>query len=1771
MPVIISGFGQAFIVVDGLDELRESQGFLRFLPRLLRETTCTLRVIVFCRDYLLDHLPIQSTLKSYPQLHVDQGANKDDIGIVISSRLSTDDPDWDTELLDMVKTVLLDRADGMFLYVSLMVGRLRGSLSPNELVDRLKSLPKGLTKAYEANLKRILNQEDEADKILALKILLWIANANRPLSRKELLEALSIRHGTKEKDQGGTDREFATYCAELVYFDHDDFYHLVHTSLRDFLFGLRNNTTVELEDYREMQLHAERTLAEACLTYLLCDQFSAGPVRTAEDLAQLLLENPFLQYAAENWGSHVALAAEDAPTDLVWDFIDNENARNLSMQVVMAEENVYPFPKSSSPLHILAYFGLSEFANMRSELRVLKHQIDGFGLLPLDYAMVKLGRAMCLWLLEKEADPVLEAGPIMARYSAYHFAVILEWNDVLERLVSIGLDVDFVTSNKKRTPLAEAAARGNEWAVRRLLKAKADANAKDADGKNPLMIALDGCHQNLVLPLLENGTDIGAQDDDGVSALHIAVDTGNLEATKLLLKRKPPVQVTTEKYWKQTPIHLAAEQDYDEIFRELYNYGAELEAPCMGGFRPMHLAAFHNSMKVARLLADLKAEINPISEEDKTVLHIAAEYSDVEFVELILTINPEVNAKDQECQNTALHAAAAAGKAAVCKLLLDRGATVDLPNATKHTALHLAVTEGHTETAKLLLDHNFSPMKTAVFDSPVLHYAANEGKKELVKPLIEAQADPEAPNTHGHRALHFAARKGHRDFLEQLFTVVPRLDVNSQDLEGETALHLAAAAGHLSTVQILQEFGAQPSILGPDRNLPLHYAAWDGHVKIVELLLSDANMNARGYSGRTILFIGALRGHESIVRLLLDRNAMLELGDDNQSTPLMIAMKMNHKQIALLLISEGADVRTVDGEHQTLLHRAARNGDYDLVKLLLDRGCDIHAVSNFGDTPFLEAVFSNNLKVIDLFSEHGVDGNRDQNKLGTTSVHAAVQEGNLQMLVKLLNAGANPDSVDQLGRSVLLIAAGEGRHALVEPLLSLGLNVDGLENCYETPLSAACEGGYIRFVENLLQHHANIHIRTKHAKMTPLHHAAAMHQPQIIRKLVDLGADICSRDRYANSPLDYASTHRASFEAIRYDELGYVALNPADRRTILWRTIRDELECLLSIGKPITLEIELTRLFKLAVLATSFLYLRDKDKDQVIKCLYMELCFRADSADLRLNIDCDICKISLNGLDLCVCRECHCLQLCTKCHENYENGWKGPKSAPEGVKEMERLEKEIEPLREVMLPIFYGIKLQFVFFIFSFFTSVQTWADTKRKEYEAWESKFNENGHYKSRKRPCQQLLELLEEGRVFMKSIEEKGLQFDEQREDCAGLTKKFSDYHRTYNVFRDNDGFDCSGHEYLQISKKEYDQVRLDGHLFQPDRRLADEWFRELLGKCPPVDDASETGAEPGESLRGEGLKTTRELQDPKDTDASSENLNDRVDVAETAPAVLHETQGEEANDDQPPNKGHASTKKPNEPPAISRPKMPQGLRSSFTPNNAPKHVAATEEPKPAVEDKAIIEELQSPTDAVAAFSNLKGADNEAPTGRISNTKRFTTELLERHHNLKRRITSPTLDTGDPFDDSSLKRRATTPFPRVLESQDWTVPHHFKPPPQTAASQATAGHDDSGTSSPPTTTHEPEHLPPSPHVEAEETPPAGPSPADDREEPSKIAVSISNSDDYGRLIMLALSVAESIFPGFGDLFITTRLERGDLAEYKLLLEVERAVPGEGGGERKE
>ena len=90
----------------------------------------------------------------------------------------------------------------------------------------------------------------------------------------------------------------------------------------------------------------------------------------------------------------------------------------------------------------------------------------------------------------------------------------------------------------------------------------------------------------------------------------------------------------------------------------------------------------------------------------------------------------------------------------------------------------------------------------------------------------------------------------------------------------------------------------------------MHYAAWQGHKEIVELLIGKgADVNAKDYARWTPLHGAALSGHKEIAELLIangaDVNAKTVSGPKQGSTPLDAANEVNHPETAALLRKHG--------------------------------------------------------------------------------------------------------------------------------------------------------------------------------------------------------------------------------------------------------------------------------------------------------------------------------------------------------------------------------------------------------------------------------------------------------------------------------------------------------------------------------------------------------------------------------------------------------------------------------------------------------------------------------------------------------------------------------------------------------------------------------------------------------------------------------------------------------------------------------------------------
>ena len=115
----------------------------------------------------------------------------------------------------------------------------------------------------------------------------------------------------------------------------------------------------------------------------------------------------------------------------------------------------------------------------------------------------------------------------------------------------------------------------------------------------------------------------------------------------------------------------------------------------------------------------------------------------------------------------------------------------------------------------------------------------------------------------------YAIRKNNIDDVIELLD--KGIDVQVYDHVGWPALVKAAEFGHLPMVALLLERGADPRKGTSGDRLPLHFAAEEGHVEVVRLLLSQptTDADAKDYQGQTAVFKAANRGHETVLRVLL--------------------------------------------------------------------------------------------------------------------------------------------------------------------------------------------------------------------------------------------------------------------------------------------------------------------------------------------------------------------------------------------------------------------------------------------------------------------------------------------------------------------------------------------------------------------------------------------------------------------------------------------------------------------------------------------------------------------------------------------------------------------------------------------------------------------------------------------------------------------------------------------------------------------------------------
>jgi len=421
-------------------------------------------------------------------------------------------------------------------------------------------------------------------------------------------------------------------------------------------------------------------------------------------------------------------------------------------------------------------------------------------------------------------------------------------------------------------------------------------------------------------------------------------------------------------------------------------------------------------------------------------------------------------------------------------ILASNGADPDDSDGFGETALGHAVEFCDSNVVKQLLELGADPEVESLMTKPLVQ-AALFGKTDNVRVLLEHGANPNSPQASGLTALLEATRYGYREIVELLLK--HGADLGYKGPGGLNASAVAKRAGKRDMVELLTS--RQPKSRAPSTpnaiektGLLLWRSVKSGRVADLEGLADKAvDVNASNSNGDAPLHAATRAGHATVVTWLLKHGAdpnkkITSVGHDQRGfTPLHEGAVRGHDKVAQLLLTYKAkiDAKTTDG--RTALMLAADAGHFSVAKLLLGRGADLKICNQTGETAFTVAVAKGHLRIARLLLTHGADINH---------------------------------IVEAFDITALMLAAVERSHSRVDFLLKAGADANVRSSRGDTALHKAVMGGAV-FVTK---------VDTASSKMNLTQDTGET--IEIVKRLLNAGADPSLRDSQRKTPLDWAKT-----------------------------------------------------------------------------------------------------------------------------------------------------------------------------------------------------------------------------------------------------------------------------------------------------------------------------------------------------------------------------------------------------------------------------------------------------------------------------------------------------------------------------------------------------------------------------------------------------------------------------------------------------------------------
>lgn len=202
-----------------------------------------------------------------------------------------------TEALKLqVMERVLERADGNFLWVHLVLEEILGCHTQQAIEQTLEEIPAGMGALYQRMELTVANHSKEADRILARTLLAWIVCAYRPLTLNEFSQALTPEF----PEFLDLKRTIQEVCGQFIVVDHSSHVVIVHKTARDYL-----TKTPSLQSFIDEKVSHGELLVKS-ISLLLRPELRSKLGRNQQAICTA---EPFLIYAATSFPYHLRQAA----------------------------------------------------------------------------------------------------------------------------------------------------------------------------------------------------------------------------------------------------------------------------------------------------------------------------------------------------------------------------------------------------------------------------------------------------------------------------------------------------------------------------------------------------------------------------------------------------------------------------------------------------------------------------------------------------------------------------------------------------------------------------------------------------------------------------------------------------------------------------------------------------------------------------------------------------------------------------------------------------------------------------------------------------------------------------------------------------------------------------------------------------------------------------------------------------------------------------------------------------------------------------------------------------------------------------------------------------------------------------------------------------------------------------------------------------------------------------------------------------------------------